>query len=469
MWVMRFARSGLLGVILLTACGRVGYQAEDATIIDDASTTDASNTPDANSDAAMVTGPAPTTLVYSEGIGDLVARTWNGGELGWSAPQAVGSDAGIVSWVVALSAPTTAERMVAAFSTSGLSVYHAESNDWQSDLVQPLAVANPARRPFDLAYQQASGNAMLVYADNLGSLSYRTRTELGWSDPAPVTTPTSEVEWVDLFSHPTSDEVTLLYADVDSVLTATVWDGSAWSTTQLLESSLRIRDWQNFAGAYESASGDFLAVWGRIASDSMVWTTRSAAAQNFDPPTADSGVFRFFGTARFASKPGTDVIALSYLEHNSSGGADQDFLVATWASNGWLDRANLDSDIGGNGYEPNTGAMPTAVNWIGTSNTAVAVYPDDPSTGLNVATWTTTTGWTREPTVVTMPATTDQVSYEAVSLPEDEALLLLYVDPSGLLWSKYFDGATWVDTEGGTPLGGPLSRLNGVAFSVATR
>ena len=429
-------------LVTVLGCGRRGY--------------------DVDPEASVLSGP---TLFYSEGIGDLM--TISHGVDGWSEPVQIGSAASLVGWMRTVRA-ASGEILVAVHAGDQLVVHRNAGGGWQVNLEVRTAATDPDRRPFDIGVEKLTGQPLLVYVEPAGALTARTRTGGAWSEPSPVPSPaTGVIDWVELSARPGSDELTALVADENLTLSASVWDGEGWTINTQLADALRIREWQNFTGIYERVSGDYLALWGQLVPDldGIAFATRQAGADSFSPTMTDSDVFRPVGMPRLASEPASDLVALAYVEYETNPGAAQDFVVATWTGSSWIDSLVVDSDIGGSGYEPNPGALPCAVSWIGTTATAIATYSneDDGVIGLDFASWSPTSNWVVEPTATSVATGDEETSFVTMNNPDDDTLLLIMSDEAGFLRAKRFADSAWSDADGGGPLLGPL-RVSGMPY-----
>jgi hypothetical protein len=122
---------------------------------------------------------------------------------------------------------------------------------------------------FDIAYEN-SGDAIVVYSTNTnGRMQYRVWDGSGWSsaqnlDSAYITD--RKMRWIKMASHPTTDEIALVFSDDLKRLSSFIWDGSAWGNepSSGLSDNCEVDDgsFEAFDLAYESQSSDLLVVWG---------------------------------------------------------------------------------------------------------------------------------------------------------------------------------------------------------------
>jgi hypothetical protein len=138
----------------------------------------------------------------------------------------------------------------------------------------------------------AREKVMTVYGDT-SSTNHPFRRLVGASfDPANPTIDIghSEARWVELEGHPFSDELVAGFLDSGDDIELAVWDGSAWGNHfQFIATSKK--DWKCFEIAYDSYTGDALALGWDINQPSIVlysvWdrVSWSAPAQAFAKET----------------------------------------------------------------------------------------------------------------------------------------------------------------------------------------
>jgi flagellin-like protein len=129
-----------------------------------------------------------------------------------------------------------------------------------------------ARRPFDVAYESQSGEALLVYgttvAGGTNDLAYRTWTrESGWSseqyyDDAGHSSKIT-VTFVVLASDLNSDKIGMAYIEnTNNDANTVVWTGSSWGNFMEITGTVAISTEECIAISSESVSGAFMAVAG---------------------------------------------------------------------------------------------------------------------------------------------------------------------------------------------------------------
>src|SRR4030042_2927199 len=146
------------------------------------------------------------------------------------------------------------EKIVVTLSEEGfLNAYTFDGSSWiTADNVGQVWMSQPAlvTRPYDVAYETASGEVLLVYETVVGGgtkdLAYRTWSiRTGWSpeqyfDDVENSSKIA-VTFVALTSVPNSDKIGVVYIDSsNSDANAMVWDGSSFTDVLELTGSVSI-------------------------------------------------------------------------------------------------------------------------------------------------------------------------------------------------------------------------------------
>ncbi len=441
-------------------------------------------------DAGLSTGDL--RIYYAKSTGELFTRTWTHVDAKWQSPalvKKVGADR--VPWVVPTISHFGSElvaTLVPGTTGASLDVFSGAGLPLSFEKTPTVPNGRVSRRGVDVAHGSATGAGLVVYADDSALPKFRHQTTTGWTEEAavmPTAAGTSDVDWIRLVAHPTTDEITLLFTDTSRHLYSATWNGSAWSSPAVLDTSgVDIDGWLGFAGAYEATTGNFLVVWTHPSScngpaDLMYFATKPSGQSVFSavasPNTGDAGLVAGFGPALAASEPGTNRIAISAMEYadccKTSLCNDWQSLLwdGTWKSNAISD---LDRDPKSS-YPTRAGSIPVEVGWLGTTGRAVTIYAHQ-SKKLAWATWTADLGWIRQDQISFTPPLDDAVSYAMGSLPSvgalaKPALVLLIEDVTGRLWAKIYDGSSWTDMNDGQPVADGVPSSEGRSFGVIVR
>ncbi|HJW98270.1 MAG TPA: hypothetical protein VJ529_04000, partial [Candidatus Bathyarchaeia archaeon] len=185
------------------------------------------------------------------------SRSWDGDGVLWSEESEMPSaNNPILSTRVAYCPiqQRSFEKIVVTLSEEGfLNAYIFDGSSWiMADNVGQVWMSQPslATRPYDVAYETVSGEALLVYETVVGGgtkdLAYRTWSiRTGWSpekyfDDVEHSSKIA-VTFVALTSVPNSDKIGVVYIDSsNSDANAMVWDGSSFTDVLELTGSVSI-------------------------------------------------------------------------------------------------------------------------------------------------------------------------------------------------------------------------------------
>jgi hypothetical protein len=413
-------------------------------------------------------------LFYGVGNDDSPRmRTWSAATSTWSTPElTVPAGAGI-RWVVT---PETLRwpvfvGVLSADGDTDLDLLRHDGTSWVVDWsTDTIDISNADRRGFDIEYEDASGEALVVYSDDTGVPQFRTYGSNGWSTSAPVLgmVKSQTVLWIELVARPGTDEIALVYSDADRDLSAVIWDGQSWGSEDVLETALNETTYLSFTAAYEAISGDLVVFWPRSETNpyGFIWTTKPAGGSFTAPVLAERPLLRP-GPARLRSEPGSDRIALAYVEFTCGGDSCDDFIASVWDGNDWTDSARVDPEIS-TPYNNYPGAIPVDVAWI-SSTEIVSVYTES-SSGLDWARWYDSgsgSGWALQTDEPTSSGLGPRTNVQALTVAgRSEALFLMSYD-DGSLYSRHYGASTW--SSASSVLGSGLSSQSAVPFAAAMK
>ncbi len=128
---------------------------------------------------------------------------------------------------------------------------------------------------FDIAYEQSSGEAMVVWVDeDSNKPRYRTWDGDSWSSEAAANSVGStEIYWIKLAAKPDSDEIAMVTLDSGRDLNAQIWDGSSWGSNTEIDSNIETRSERAYDLVYESQTKDLLLAYGDRNDDVPVYYT----------------------------------------------------------------------------------------------------------------------------------------------------------------------------------------------------
>jgi len=419
-------------------------------------------------------------LFYGEGTERQPRlRTWDDLASSWSAEGRAPAAGSTIYWTQHAVSPLRDDHgLLAVLSSTGssteLDMLRWNGVEWSLDWTSTsITAANAQKRGFDVAFEQSSGDAMVVYSNNTNQPRYRTRVNGTWSAEGAVSSAplAGIVQWVQMASRPGSNEITLCYNDSLNDLAVLVWSGTAWTaaTSSVLETNLKTNAVTGavsnrvFDVAYEATTGDVLVAWGRGAANGF-WYSTKAAGSNTWTAAAQQAAAPANGVPHFvdlATEPGGSRIACCALSLDGQ----ERLGLATWTGSAWVNAGEYDAQIRdvNNGA---TGDFPAAVAWVGSSGTAVCVYADDQTDTLDWASWTPGTGWAVQ-TDAAIPGKGYTESVDLQSFANVQDVMLVFSDSNADLYALTFAGTGWALAI--TTLETSLSSLTSRPFGFAVK
>ncbi len=220
------------------------------------------------------------------------ARTWNGEAASWSMQIEMPNAGSPVRFVRVAYSPLeqrSTETIAVTLSDDGLlDAYVWNGTSWiiENDVARVWTTApSAAQRPYDVAYETASGRALLVYdvavADATKDLGYRIWTpNVGWSSEYYINFPgvastNPTISFVKLARNPdpNSSQIAMVFLDqTNQDSFAAIWNGSAWTlmTTLTTTTGATSNTRESIGIAYSTYYKKILAVSGN-GTDSIVW------------------------------------------------------------------------------------------------------------------------------------------------------------------------------------------------------
>jgi len=271
------------------------------------------------------------------------SRSWDGDKALWSGESEMPRAANSVLLVRTAYCPIqqrSFEKIVVTLTEEGyLDAYVYDGSSWvtTSNLGQ-IWMSQPAlaTRPYDIAYESVSGEALLVYETVVGGgtkdLAYRTwSVNSGWSQEKYYDDSDHAskiiVTYVALTSVPTSDKIGVAYIDSsNNDASAMIWDGSAFNNILELTGSISIVTEECISISSET-SGAIVAVAGE--GEFIKWsmfTTSWSPVAVFDINSGATSPMNWLKLAQsqndrvmLTSVDGATDLATSVLDENSIG------------------------------------------------------------------------------------------------------------------------------------------------------
>jgi Concanavalin A-like lectin/glucanases superfamily len=313
-------------------------------------------------------------------------------------------------------------------------------------------------RNFDVAYEQTSGDALIVYgtatADELRKIEWNGTS---WTGDASITTTRTSgtVEWVELTSRPASDQIAIGYSDSNDDVSAYRWSGTAAGdeATAVITASGSTADVRKFDVSFEGTSGDMivaapLAGAGTTALGHMTSAGTWTIVANTEPDNITS----FIDLQEVGSDDDVAMIAQgTTTANNPTEGYELNGATPNTTTTGMVD-STVAADTTTLNWIANY--MPVSVAYLSSTYYAVGIFSD--VTGADDINWWTMNSagvWVLQADNTRTRGTvrfTDIFDY-----PNANKVLLFSSDANSDLWADTWDGAAtgttvWSDrTSGG--------------------
>ncbi len=356
-------------------------------------------------------------------------------------------------WFREISSPKTGEKIVGIIDNDTspndpIYIFTWDGSSWgggtPSVTIASVSTSADVTRPFDIAYEELSGDVLLLYSDySTSQLHYRLKPAGGaWpgSSSNAGTAFDTYKRWVRLQGQFGSDQILAGYLNNNEHVGAMIWDGSTDTFgNQFADNVGTATSNSNDAAfdiAWETQSGTPMIFWGSTGNDLIyreftggAWSSETSAATGFTNDLA-------------WVKAGADPISLS----NNISIAMQDSTTCRARFAIWTG-----SSLTVNATVP-TCASAATNNLIDTAfenDTGQAMYVYVSSATTNQISWLTWTSGGGFTSATTEAGTTTNI--EGVQLYSDlntTSMVLLYHDNSGSgsdcqLWDREWDGSSW--------------------------
>ncbi|RZN39078.1 MAG: VWA domain-containing protein [Methanosarcinales archaeon] len=360
-------------------------------------------------------------------------RHWEGGD--WSDETSANNVGGTIRWTVMQSCPTRNETIMGTLDTSkDLNVQIWDGSSWGAAQQFTGSLDSYGRRGFDVAYEQTSGDAMVVYADmgeDDGVPRYQIWNGTGWTDGAFVngTSPgAGDIWWVRLAADPNSDDMVLVTLDDAGDVRAQVWDGSNWGNPITITNDARAYDYQCFDVIYDTC-GTATVVWADRSPERVMSQVWNGAAWS-----AASEIYGFTDNVywiKLAPDPNSNNILMGALDEAS------DISVSLWNGSAWTTKnREIETATHGNNRRY------FDVSFEQTSGTGMVVWSDNTHTPKYQAWNATDDSWSSESSASSTG--TNYVSWVQLTPDlESDEIFLMTSDGSNDINIQKWDGSAW--------------------------
>ncbi|MDI6756916.1 MAG: PQQ-binding-like beta-propeller repeat protein [Endomicrobiia bacterium] len=415
---------------------------------------------------ARPSGPADGILCYGEGTlaYPRYYRTTSAGA-SWTGPSNANNAAATIYWSVLKACPVVRNEKVLATLSSGGQIYFQRWDggalQWSSpELLTTIASADAAYRPLDIAYEQTTGRAMVVWRSaTTGEIIYRiwSSTAASWvTAAAPLTVGgTALVRWVRLEARPGTNEIMLVTADANGKMYAYRWNGSSWANNALLTTGANVvytSAYQCYDVAWETTRGNCLILWGQGTSTKYaMWSTTASVWGTIDVAGPNIAAAAGANWIKLAadSMSGSNRIAMASIDTGS------DWNVAVWnqfaSSMSWTSPTELSATC--------DAATPRLVDIAWEKDTgrciSVGILSAAPARNVSYSVWSSASNWSAVTTYTTydLGNNTDLRWLALTPDPNSNKMILLGAN-AGAAGSVSLRALVWTgsDWAGGTPL-----------------
>ena len=405
------------------------------------------------------------------------AYTFSTNSYSASFRPATAPDSSNIQFVVNKASPTRNEKLIGyqlndgtLYMASCTSSCSALSNLNASVWHQTIFGSNTLTRGFDIAYEQLSGRAMIVYAGNTtGKLYYCIWDGSSWgpvSTCAPTngtndisltdgtTTLTGTPQWVTLapyggqLSDTRSNDILLAVQDSNNDIFVTHWNGSAWTTTdrQVVTTtggaSVSVTEGTVNSPAFdigwESLSAEEMIVY----ANGTALSYRTSTGSGWSGASTISTLSTAAQWIKVASDPQSNRMSMMVAYGGSGVGGSATGTPYIWKTDGstvgWTSFSSITmAQDGGQNistvWEKANGGTPKAI--FSASANANTQQPD----------WTS---WTQSGGLASWAALSTTsgdiiVGNELIASPNSDIITMLQNDRDGKLRARTFDGSSW--------------------------
>lgn len=279
--------------------------------------------------------------------------------------------------------------MVLITDQNYIDAYKYDGFSWNFQRLGRVWTSEPysTLRPFDVAYEKTSGDAVIVYKDGstdpLKDIVYRIWDGSQWSQEYYIDDPGGRKEyyWLTLASSPVegSNEVALLGVTQDGYASCWIWDGSSWGSFHRLSTSVSEVRYETASMAYEYSSGDLLVTvaegkYIRAATYGGSWSPLGTFSLVLNPTSKTPNIN--WVVAKPHQMEGSDKIMLMAMDANAA------LYTCLWTGSSWQSTPELmDSKLNSASTRCFDG------DWLPTSTTFILVAGDFNTAALSYKVW----------------------------------------------------------------------------------
>ncbi|PSJ72030.1 hypothetical protein C7N43_36300, partial [Sphingobacteriales bacterium UPWRP_1] len=256
-------------------------------------------------------------MAWADGA-NIKYSVWNG--TAWSTVTSLAG--GNTVKTVKLASKPGSDEIVMVYNT--LSGDHAlvwNGSSW-GNLVNLYLTAQTDFTDIDVAYEQQTGRAMVVFGKNGDNNAYfRLWNGTAWGAETNLAAPASigSLKWAQLASHAGSNRIALGVVSATPLGWVNVWNGSAWETSfQLSATNLASSVAPNVAVGFEGLSGQALVIYGKTGFATSFFSRSWTSGTGWSSETTTTGPSNSPNTIILKSRPGKNSDQIMALVQDGS-------------------------------------------------------------------------------------------------------------------------------------------------------
>jgi Tfp pilus assembly protein PilX len=283
-------------------------------------------------------------VVFNNNTAGSMLQYYVGNNIGWWGAYTIAAYSGGEPQHMKIAAKPGADEMVLVVNDINVDDYALvwSGSDWgNAVLLDSSGTGEDDQTALYVAYEQQSGNAMVVYGkDNDANVYYRIWDGLSWGLEGTITPPlgiTSQTRWLTLASDPNTNRI-VLGVLASGAIWLSVWDGTLWEEAVLAEATEASTVCPNMAVAFESKSGKALATYGESGQSVVRFRTWNGCDWSEEQNGPDIGAVS--NSMMLDSDPESNDVMLSVQNANS------ELFYVLWNGQSWDTPSMQEDDTG---------------------------------------------------------------------------------------------------------------------------
>jgi len=265
----------------------------------------------------------------------LLGATWV------DAADTIDIGSNTVTWMVLQGAPHKKEMIMGTLDADNdINLVVWDGTSW-GNLNEFTTSSLDTYRCFDIAYENLSGEGLVVGRYAAGDVRYNIWDGNSWdfSSPQPDDnlTPESNLTYIDMASKPNSDEILIALIQGTNDLKVVQWDGTNFIDHGEIDTSTESDQFGSAEIVYEQQSGDALILWGHALSNQIYYAVWSGASLSPVSQLPDFG--NDPKVIRAAADPTSDYIFVAAVDDHN------DLNVAVWDGDAWIDSREISTGV----------------------------------------------------------------------------------------------------------------------------